>query len=192
MVRAGLTMERLIEVGGKLADEIGFDAVTPTVLANVVGVRTASLYSHFASIDQLKKGIALLALDRLAGDVAQAIAGRSGRDAVVALANAHRDFAREHPGLFVAARYPLDPEMAARSGGVKIAQLMRLSLRGYMLGEVGETHAIRLLGSVFLGFSTLEAAGSFDHSQPKPEDTWQVAFEALDAMLRSLSDKSNI
>ncbi len=192
MVRIGLTMDRLIEAGAKLADEIGFDAVTPTILAKVVGVKTASLYSHFASIDELKKGIALLALDRLADDIAQAIAGRSGKEAVVALANAHRDFARQHPGLFVAARYPLDAEMAARSGGVKIAQLMRSSLRGYMLGELAQVHAIRLLGSVFLGFSTLEAAGGFDHSQPTPEDTWQVAFETLDAMLRSLSSKSSI
>lgn len=183
MVRAGLTLERLIEAGARLADEAGLDAVTPSALARHFNVRVASLYSHVDGASALKAGIALHALDRLAERVAVAVAGRSGKEALFALADAHRDFARAHPGLFAAARHPLDGEAAARSGGARIAQATRAVLRGYRLGEPAETHAVRLLGSVFLGFSTLELAGGFQHSQPSSQASWQAALEALHAML---------
>jgi hypothetical protein len=42
------------------------------------------------------------------------------------------------------------------------------------------------MGSVFLGFTMLESAGSFSHSQPSPEASWRVTLEALHAMLCSL------
>jgi AcrR family transcriptional regulator len=183
MARAGLTRERLIEAGARMADDAGFDAVTPSALARHFEVRVASLYSHVGGANALKAGIALHALDRLAERIGVAVAGRSGKDALFALADAQRDFARAHPGLFAAARHPLDGDAAARGGGARIAQATRAVLRGYGLGEPAETHAVRLLGSVFLGFSTLELAGGFAHSQPASGDSWQAALEALHAML---------
>lgn len=189
MVRAGLSLERLIDAGARLADEAGFDAVTPSALARHFDVRVASLYSHVGSANALKTGVALAALDRLAGDVGQAVAGRAGKDALFALANAHRDFAKAHPGLFEAARHPLDADAAARSGGVRIAQASRAVLRGYGLGEPAETHAIRLLGSVFLGFATLELAGGFKHSRPSSQASWQASLEALHVMLGALAQE---
>lgn len=188
MVRAGLTPERLIEAGARLADEAGFDAVTPSALARHFAVRVASLYSHVGGANELKAGIALHALDRLAERIAVAIAGRSSKEALFALAHAHRDFAQAHPGLFAAARHPLDRDAAARSGGVRIAQATRAVLRGYRLAEPAETHAVRLLGSVFLGFTTLEVAGGFSHSQPTAQASWQAALEALHAMLCAWPD----
>lgn len=182
-MRAGLTVERLAEAGARLADEVGFDSVTPTALAALFDVKVASLYSHVASANDLKVRVALLALDRLADQLAQALAGLSGKDALVALANVHRDFANQHPGLFAAARHPLDADIAGRSSGVRIAALTRSALSGYRLGQQAEVHAIRLIASVMLGFSTLELAGSFNHSQPSPAASWQVALDSLHGML---------
>ena len=183
-MRAGLTRERLIAAGAELADAVGFEQVTLSALARQFGVQVASLYSHLENSEALRVGIALVALDRLADRAAEAVAGRSGRDALVALGNAHRDFAHAHPGLFTAARMDLPPELAARSGGVRVAQMTRAVLRGYELPEAEEVHAVRLLGSVFLGFATLERSGSFGHSGPDPGLSWQQGLSALDAMLR--------
>ncbi len=63
----------------------------------------------------LKTRIALLALEELADRAADALAGRAGKDALVALANVYRDYAREHPGRYAAAQFRLDPETAAAS-----------------------------------------------------------------------------
>lgn len=186
MARAGLTIDRLVEAGAKLADASGFEAVTPSALARQFDVKVASLYSHVASANDIKVRVALYALDKLADRIADAIAGRAGRDALIALADAHRDFSMAHPGLFAAARHPLDGEAAGRSGGARIAQATRAVLRGYGLDEHAQTHAIRLLGSVFLGFTMLESSGSFGHSRPSPEASWQVTLDALHAMLCSL------
>ena len=185
MPRQGLTTERLVETGMQLADEIGFATLTLSILARQVDVKVASLYAHIASVDDLKTRIALRALDILAEKAAEAVEGRAGSDALRAIAEAHRDFARAHPGLFSASRHPLSAEMAATSGGARLARTMRAMLRGYGLDDTHTVHAARLIGSVLLGFTTLELAGSFDHSLPPPTDSWTRALDALDATLRS-------
>ncbi|MGW0889419.1 TetR/AcrR family transcriptional regulator [Saccharopolyspora sp. NPDC002578] len=185
MARAGLTTERLTRAGAELADEVGFDQVTVSELARRFDVKVASLYSHVKSSQDLKTNIALLALEELADRVAAALAGRAGKDALAAFADAYRDYAREHPGRYAAARLPLDHETAAASAGVRHAQMTRAILRGYDLDGDDQTHAVRLLGSVFHGYVSLESSGGFSHSAPASEETWTRIVDALDALLRN-------
>jgi AcrR family transcriptional regulator len=185
MARAGLTPERLARAGAELADEVGFDRVTVSALARRFDVKVASLYSHVRSSQDLRTRIALLALEELADRAADALAGRAGKDALTALANVYRDYAREHPGRYAAAQFRLDRETAAASAGVRHAQMTRALLRGYDLTEPDQTHAVRLLGSVFHGYVSLEMGGGFSHSAPDTEETWTRVLEALDALLRT-------
>ena len=97
MARAGLTGERLAQAGAELADEVGFEQVTVSALARRFGVQVASLYSHVGGSHDLKTRIATVALSELADQAAAALAGRSGRDALTALANVYRDYAHAHP-----------------------------------------------------------------------------------------------
>ncbi|MFF5018852.1 TetR/AcrR family transcriptional regulator [Streptomyces sp. NPDC001165] len=185
MARAGLTAERLVRAGAELADEVGFGQVTVSALARRFDVKAASLYSHLKNSQGLKTGIALLALEELADRAADALAGRAGKDALQAFANVYRDYAREHPGRYEAARFRLDPEAAAASAGGRHAQMTRAILRGYDLAEPDQTHAVRLLGSVFHGYVSLESAGGFSHSAPDSQESWTRILDALDALLRN-------
>ncbi|WP_405766659.1 TetR/AcrR family transcriptional regulator [Streptomyces sp. NBC_01538] len=185
MARAGLTTERLTRAGADLADEVGFDQVTASELARRFDVKVASLYSHVKNTQDLKTRIALLALEELADQAADAVAGRAGRDALTAFANVYRDYGREHPGRAAATRMRLDPETAAASAGVRHAQMTRAILRGYDLTEPDQTHAVRLLGSVFHGYVSLETGGGFSHSAPDSDETWTRTLDALDALLRN-------
>jgi AcrR family transcriptional regulator len=187
MARAGLTTERLVRAGADLADEVGFDQVTVSALARRFDVKVASLYSHLKNSQELKTGIALLALEELADRAADALAGRAGKDALAAFADVYRDYAREHPGRYAAAQLRLDPKTAAASAGSRHAQMTRAILRGYDLPEPDQTHAVRLLGSVFHGYVSLEAAGGFSHSAPGTQETWAWILDRLDALLRSPS-----
>ena len=187
MPRAGLTKERLIEAGCELADRNGFAALTLAELARQFEVKLASLYSHVRNSDDLKAGVALKALDLLADRADEAVAGRAGKEAMVALAEVHRRFAGEHPGLFEAARFPLSAEQSAGSGGVRLSMLA--ALRGYGLSEADQVHAVRLLGSFCLGFSLLELGGSFAHSQPEPDQSWQRGLDALGVTFKSWTTK---
>ncbi|GAQ56028.1 TetR/AcrR family transcriptional regulator [Streptomyces acidiscabies] len=185
MARVGLTPDRLILAGADLADEAGFENVTLSALARHFDVRVASLYAHVKNSQDLKTGIALLALEELADRAADALAGRSGKDALVAFANVYRDYARAHPGRYTAARFRLDPETAAASAGVRHSRMTRAILRGYALTEPDETHAVRLIGSVMHGYVSLEEAGGFAHSQPDGETSWLRILDGLDALLRN-------
>ncbi|MDX3071245.1 TetR/AcrR family transcriptional regulator [Streptomyces sp. NPDC088354] len=183
--RAGLTTTRLVRAGAELADEAGFEHVTLSALARRFDVKVASLYAHLKNSHDLKTGIALLALEELADRAADALAGRSGKDALAAFANVYRDYAREHPGRYAAAQFRLDPQTAAASAGVRHAQMTRAILRGYDLAEPDRTHAVRLLGSVFHGYVSLEMGGGFSHSAPDTQETWTRVVDALDALLRN-------
>ena len=185
MGRVGLTTERLVRAGAELSDEVGFEQATVSALARRFDVKVASLYSHVKNSQDLKVRIALLALEELADRGAAALAGRAGKDALTAFANVYRDYAREHPGRAAAARMRLDPETAAASAGVRHAQMTRAILRGYDLTEPDQTHAVRLLGSVFHGYVTLELGGGFSHSAPDSQETWTRTMDALDALLRN-------
>ncbi|MEU0086406.1 WHG domain-containing protein [Streptomyces sp. NPDC006274] len=185
MVRAGLTTERLARAGAELADEVGFDQVTVSALARRFDVKVASLYSHVKNSQDLRTRIALLALEELADRAAAALAGRAGKDALTALADVYRDYAHEHPGRYAAAQLRLTPEAAAASAGGRHAQMTRAVLRGYDLPEPDRTHAVRLLGSVFHGYVSLETGGAFSHSAPDTQETWSRTLDALDALLRN-------
>jgi AcrR family transcriptional regulator len=190
MGRVGLTTERLVLAGAELANEVGFEQVTVSELARRFDVKVASLYAHVRNSQDLKTRIALFALEELADRAADALAGRAGKDALTAFANVYRDYGREHPGRSAAARLRLDPETAAAGAGVRHAQMTRAILRGYDLKEPDQTHAVRLLGSFFHGYSSLELAGGFEHSLPDSEETWIRLLDALDALLRDWPEKT--
>jgi AcrR family transcriptional regulator len=180
-----VTPERLVQAGAELADEVGFDAVTVSALARQFNVKVPSLYSHVRNSHDLKTRIALLALDELAVRSTEALAGRAGKDALMALGNVYRDYARDHPGRYAATCMRVDPQTAAASAGPRHAQMTRAILRGYHLSEPDQTHAVRLIGSTFHGYIRLELAGSFDHSPPDSQQSWRRVMDGLDALLRN-------
>ncbi|MEK8106759.1 WHG domain-containing protein [Micromonospora sp. M12] len=159
-----MTVERLTLAAAELADEVGMQNVTVAALARQFGVKDASLYFHLRNAQDLRIRIALLALAELADRVAAALAGRAGKDALVAFANAYRDYARQHPGRYAAMQIDLDPETAAASAGVRHAEMTRAILRGYRLSEPDQTDAVRMMHSTFHGFVSLERTGGFRHT----------------------------
>ncbi|MDR6321171.1 TetR/AcrR family transcriptional regulator [Actinoplanes couchii] len=185
MVRAGLTTERVVQAGAELADDLGFAELTASTLARRLGVKVPSLYSHVGGTQDLRTRVALLALAELADRAALAVAGRSGKEALVALAESYRGYAREHPGRYAATRMRLDTATAMASAGPRHSQLTRAILRGYHLAEAEQNHAVRLIGSVIHGYIELESAGGFDHSLPDATESWNRALDVVDIALRN-------
>lgn len=185
MARAGLTADRVTLAAAELADEAGFDQVTMSQVARRLGVKDASLYTHVRGLDDLRGRIALLAADEKTIRIAEATAGLAGKDALVAFADAWREYAAAHPGRYMATQLPLkiDPALAANAPGPRRAvELTYGMLRGYGLAEPDLTDAVRLLRSTFHGFVALEAAGGFAHDR-SPQDSWVRALDALHTAL---------
>jgi AcrR family transcriptional regulator len=183
MPRVGMTADRLTEAAAELADEIGFGNVTVSALARHFGVKDASLYSHIKNAKDLRARVAALALTELADEVAASMAGRSGKDALLAFANSYRDYAKQHPGRYAAMQQDLDADGPAAAPAYRHAALTRSILHAYNLSEDAQTDAIRLLGATLHGYITLELTGSFRHTHRPADLSWQTALTALHALL---------
>ncbi|MEU0522286.1 TetR/AcrR family transcriptional regulator [Streptomyces niveus] len=183
MARAGLTIERLTEAGAELADEVGFENVTVAALARRFGVKDASLYAHLKNAADLRTRIAVVAVEEFAERVGTAVAGRAGRDSLVAFADAYRAFALERPGLYTATQLRIDPVPTPPPPAfLRTIELTYGMLRAYGLTEPDLTDAVRLLRSTFHGFSALEAGGGFAADRDV-QASWERTVEALHVLL---------
>ncbi|MBN6051870.1 WHG domain-containing protein [Nonomuraea sp. RK-328] len=185
MARAGLTAERVTRAAAELADEIGFQNVTVSALARRFGVQPAALYSHVKDVRDLRVRVAALALTELADRAADALAGRAGKDALAAFADAYRDYAKEHPGRYAACQMELDDETAIVGPARRHAEMTRAVLRGYGLPEPDETDAVRMLHGTFHGYVSLETAGGFRRHPRDVDASWSRTLDALDLLLRN-------
>lgn len=179
MPRAGITATRLTEAAAELADEVGLERLTVAALAKRFGVKDASLYSHVRSLRELRLRVALFAAEEMTGRIALAVAGRSGREALTAFADAYRGYALAHPGRYAATQQQFDPAEVADSVGMRRSiELTYGMLRGYGLAEPDLTDAGRLLRATFHGYVHLELAGGFGHSRPV-DASWARSLDAL-------------
>jgi len=158
----GLDQATVVEAAAKLVDEEGIEQLTLGHLAERLGVRTPSLYNHVAGLSGLKRDLALYCLRDLLDRILRTTIGKSRAEAIFALANAYRAYARETPGryaLTLQAPYPGDRELQAIAQ--QIVDVLRAVLAPYRLSEEEAIHAIRSLRSIVHGFSSLEVAGAF-------------------------------
>ena len=183
MARAGLSRERVVAAAADLADTVGFERITVAALARGFGVKDASLYAHVRNLDELRTGVAILSGLDLAERIADALAGRAGRAALTAFADAYRAFALAHPGRYAATQIELpasafDTHPALRRN-LTCTQAL---LQGYDLDGDALIDASRLLRSTFHGFVDLELSGGFRHGRDV-ESTWATLLSALHTTL---------
>jgi len=160
--RAGLDQASVVEAAVKLIDEEGIEQLSLGRLAERLGVRTPSLYNHVAGLPGLKHDLALYCLHDLLDLILRSTVGKSRAEAIFALANAYRAYAREAPGryaLTVQAPDPGDQEVQALAQ--QLVDVVRAVLAPYRLSEEVAIHAIRGLRSIVHGFISLEVAGGF-------------------------------
>ncbi|MFD8816940.1 TetR/AcrR family transcriptional regulator [Streptomyces sp. NPDC059627] len=186
MARAGITADRLVAAAAELADEVGFEQVSLSALARRFGVRDASLYTHVRSLQDLRHRLALLAGGEMIDRIGVAVAGRSGRDALAAYADAYRAYALERPGRYAATQIRIDPALVDADAPAmrRTVEITYGMLRGYGLAEPDLTDAVRLLRATFHGYCALEASGGFN----APRDvraSWDRAVDALHIALEN-------
>jgi AcrR family transcriptional regulator len=185
MPRIGLTAERVVVEAGAVADEVGLDRLTLAAVAQRFGVSVPSLYKHVKGLDGLNRDLSVYAVRELHDALARVAVGRSGRDALNAIAAAYRAYAHAHPGLVeasVRAPAPDDAEHARVAGD--IIAMLAAALSEYKLDEPDLIDAIRMLRATMHGFVTLEIAGGFGIPQ-SVDATFTRLIDSLDAAYRS-------
>lgn len=179
-----MSQDAVIEAALTVLERDGLDAVTGTRIADELGVTQPALYRHVEGMEEVWRGLGLQIRSRLVDALNEAAAGRSGADAVVAVANAWRRFANEHRSFYAATdRHPCagDPELEAAVEEV-VAVLAR-TVRGYRLDDTSSIDAARMLRSFLHGFVHLEHGDG----HPSPYDT-DASFERIVRLLTTVLD----
>ena len=155
---------RLLKGATVLVNQRGLEELSMSELAQALNVRTPTLYSHVAGLDDLKRLLALHGLAELERTMARATIGISGPDAVRALLNAYREFVEKNPGLY-AATVPTPPRSDREwsSAVDRLMDTLLASLRYYDLRGPEKVHALRGLRSFVHGFVSLESSGALKH-----------------------------
>ncbi|HEV7168595.1 MAG TPA: WHG domain-containing protein [Micrococcaceae bacterium] len=187
MARGRLSRDAVTAAALELVDDGGYLAFSGLTLAAVAartGVAVPSLYKHVGSLADLRRSVALAAVSELTGRCSKAAVGRSGPEALFALAAAVRAFARQHPGRYAAAQVaadlqdPADGPLAA--AGAETVAVISGVLRGFGLPPERTVDAVRAVRAAVHGFVQLEVSGGFG----MPDDV-DKSFEVMVAMLEA-------
>lgn len=186
MPRAGLTPERIISVAATVADEVGLDRFTLATVARRCGVSLPGLYKHVSGLEEVRRGISILAVAEVTGIAARAAAGVSGLAALRAVSAAYRGYALDHPGRYAAsvlAPAPGDEEYDEVTN--QALAVLSAALKGYELQGADLIHAIRMWRAACHGIATLQSAGGF--GLPESVDvTFDHLIDALDTEFQRL------
>jgi AcrR family transcriptional regulator len=178
--RVGLSEELVIDEAARLADEVGLEQMTLTVLAERLGVRQPSLYKHVDGVASLRRGISLRAKAALAETLARSAVGRSKEDAIVSMSRAYRSWALAHPGQYDAAqRAPAEGDDEDQAVSRAVVEICADVLLGFGLNGDDAIDAIRAYRSALHGFLSLETSGAF--GLPRDVD------RSFDQLVRALS-----
>lgn len=140
-----LDVDAVVAAAADLADTDGWNELTLSRVAERVDRHVSSLYSHVDGLDDLRRRIARASIEQLADVVWAVSVGRSGADALLAIATAERDWARAHPGRIAALRSMIGVDDAEyRASGRRLATPIRTVLASFGLDEArtGTAHAI--------------------------------------------------
>jgi AcrR family transcriptional regulator len=185
--RVGLDKTAVVNAAVELADAGGLEAVTMGKLAERLGVRTPSLYHYLPQgIEGLRRELALQSWHDQIDLLGQAIMGKSGRDAITAMASLYREYIKAHPGLYAATT------MKSTDGGDADLQTARERLYGivqramsaYHLAPDDEVYAIRSFRIIVHGTASLELGDGFG----LPQDVDETFKRMLNVYLSELEE----
>ena len=181
--RAGLNEDVIASAAAEVADEVGLPGVTLAAVADRLRVRAPSLYKHVDGLAGLLRCLSAHASEEMARRLTRVAIGKSGEHAVLAIADAYREYARERPGLYAATlRAPDENEHRRIKAAQETLNVIGAALDQYALPPDILVHAIRGLRSVIHGFVVLEWSGSFG----MPESVDQSFSFAIRTYLRGL------
>ena len=179
--KAGITLEDVAVAASSIADRDGLEAATLTAVADELGIKTPSLYNHVQGLTGLRRQMAIHGSQILLGMFQEAVEGKSGGEALRALAEADRRFATEHPGLFASF---LPAPAPGEDDELYNALAQPLFVVAGVLLEMGipqeqAIHLLRGMWAMLYGFLDLEAKGGFG-----PTDGIDESFTAsIDVMI---------
>ena len=172
MARAGTRAQRIagrrqqiLDAARGIAEADGWTAVTSRRLADAIEYTQPVLYGHFpGGKTEIMRTVALAGFAELAAATQAAMGGKTGPQAVAAVADVYLDFAATHPSLYEAMfQLPIDARFAQDDAETELRS--GFNALGAALGNDDDGTATELLWSALHGMSLLERAGRMRQEQ---------------------------
>lgn len=178
MPKNGITKEKIVNKAVLLIEKSGISNFSLQTLSKALNIKPASLYNHISGIDDLLIDVCLYALKKQSAAQLKAIEGKTGSDAIIALANAYRLFAKEHKHLY---RLIIN---TAVSYGEKFSEISKYIVEPFFnvleytsLTEKEKIHWQRILRGIINGFISQEDAGFFSHFPADVNESFEIAIK---------------
>jgi len=176
MAHKGLNKETIVSAAVKLIEEKGYKNFSMRLLADMLGIKTASLYNHVAGMEELHTEIGLFALRLQKQMQFDSIDGKQKDEAVYALADSYRRFAKEHWELYkIIMGIPKLPNAILQEAAAQIVDPIMEVLSGYSIDKSSKMHWQRVLRSIMHGFISQEEAGYFSHFDVNADESYHIA-----------------
>lgn len=184
-----LSREKVISHAFKLAGKEGLQAVSLTRVANDLGVTQPALYRHVEGVHDLRRALTLRARELMAGDLAKATTGLSGKEAIRELAHTWRRASSVHRALLLLpGEVTIKGDEALEDSVERVISVISATLDEFELAAEERAHAARSIRSILHGFIAIENCSG------RPAEVFNEAFEHLIALvwigLQSLRDQS--
>jgi AcrR family transcriptional regulator len=160
--KPGLNLESVVDSALVIADRDGLDKLTLGQVARDLGVKPPSLYEHVEGLEGLRQAIRLRGFGAMDDFLTRATVGKSGDDAILALATEMRVFVQKHPSLYESTVVTIAGDTKEiRQAGEKVLDTLNAVLAGYGITGREAVHAARYLRSLLHGFVSLEKSHGF-------------------------------
>lgn len=185
-MRQGLDKQVIIQMAAQIADTEGYDQITLARLAKQLDIKSPSLYNHIQGLSDLRKELALFAIQKLKDRLIHAVAGRSHNEAIIALGSEYVNFVREHAGLYEATlAAPEQNDSDIERDSEEIVNLILRIIEPYELQKKEAIHVVRGLRSIVHGFASLELKKGFNMQIDRQESLKRVLEIFMDGVKRN-------
>lgn len=172
----------------QIVDQMKTDTLSSLSMASIaqmMKIKTPSLYSHFASLDDIKSSITLRSLNLLSEELQKAMEKKNGHEKLFSFMKRYRSFAHRYPLYFDAVQTGVRSDNAILMH--KADEIVRLSteaLAGWQIPSSRLIHTVRIIRSLLNGFISLEQSGGFQRSE-RSEKSFEELLDFTERGLKS-------
>lgn len=181
--RAGLDSEVITRAAVELVDSEGVAALTTTNLARRLGVSQPALYAHVANLAAVQRAVGLYGMRQMSEELRASVMGKSGEQALRALAETYRDYVHKYPERFVL-QVTAPPSPEYRAEGERAAEAVRAVLRSFGLDEEEVRLAHKFFRASVHGYASLELQAGANGSTGRDDEGFEFFLDRFARMLR--------
>lgn len=180
MFHIGLNKKIIVDTAKEMIEKDGIQEFSMRKLAEKLDIKTASLYTHIQSMEALFTEVGLQALNEQKKYLMNAIEEKHGDDAILAVANSYRQFAKEHAQLysFIMQIPSSNDEMLKEAASMVDEPFMKV-LDEYPISDSLKMLWQRILRAMLHGFIYEEQSGYFSHYPVSIHESFDIAIRCV-------------